>query len=177
MRFKISSNVYFSTSDRVMFSCSITWPNLQCLPDHEWHVGVILLSAMMPLCFSNKIRINRWINRIFTKYISLGRRAWQLHAAWLNINPHTWFKIRWNGTFRVSNIYQLAYSPLHFTPLNYLPEQNQVDIATSDHVSHQFLSLFIHSCDSVIYSKTNLTSKHTLLLEQFYLNWAFKDEH
>ena len=44
----------------------------------------------------------------------------------------------------------------------------------TDHVSYQFLLLFIHSWDSVIYWKTDLISKHTLLLEQFYLNWASK---
>ena len=45
--------------------------------------------------------------------------------------------------------------------------QNQVNIATSDIVSYHFLSLFIHSCASVIYPETDLTSTLFLIPSEF----------
>ena len=57
-----------------------------------------------------------------------------------NNNPDTrGLKIRWNA-HSVFQYFALAYSLQHSTRLNYLAEQNQVNIATSDRVSYQFLS-------------------------------------
>ena len=52
------------------FSCSITWPNLPCLP-RPWIMCHYFSESKIPLRFSNNILLNWSINRIFTKYISL----------------------------------------------------------------------------------------------------------
>ena len=44
-----------------------------------------------------------------------------------------------------------AYSLLDSRRLNYLAEQNHVNVTARDRMSYPFLSLFIHSCASLIY--------------------------
>ena len=159
MRFKIRWNVYLSMSISWHFSCSITWPNLQCLPDH-----VELCFSLLLLFRNGKAHSAfQWsINRMFTKYNLLGWSACCFD----------WVTIHYRRHALYSKYFAFACLLLHSMQLAYLAGQNQINVAW----------VLIHSCTSLISlpnfiaDVTSNTLYYWMNLEQ-YLNWVFEDEH
>ena len=106
---------------------------------------------------ANNMWLNRSIDRIFPEYSLLGQRTLLL---WLSIHP---------------SIHPYARGLKSNEVPGFRIGKNQVNIATSDHVSYQCLPQFIHTCASVIYPQTDFTSNtlyywYQMNSEQWYLN-------